>query len=174
MRQKCLTAAAAAIVAGLAFPNMAGAAPFAADGQPAAGLTTLQVQTDCHSNVRRHRLPGVGVVDHYHRGRRCDAVVVEVEDEDDDCHANAQAHPLPGYGRRPILHQHRGSSCRVVILEDEEDEDCHAEPERHSVPGYGRVWHRHIGRSCRVEILRERSGGSGPGCVRIGPVTVCP
>ena len=174
MRLQSIASAAAISLAAILLGGGAHAAPLPAEAAAASGMDIIPVQTDCHRDVRRHYLPEVGRrIEHFHRGPRCRVELVE-EDEEEDCHANAQAHRLPEYGRRPILHRHRGSNCRVIILEEDEDEDCHAEPERHSLPGYGRVWHRHVGRSCRVEILRERSGASGPGCIRVGPVTVCP
>jgi hypothetical protein len=166
---------AAALVVASALQTSAMAAPPGAASEGGAGIDLTQVQADCHADVRRHRLPGMGVVEHFHRGARCNAIIVEDEEEElDDCHANAQAHPLAGYGRRPILHRHRGSSCRVVILDEEED-DCHRQPQQHRLRGLGNIWHRHVGPSCRVEELEVyRPGQSTQGCIQVGPVRVCP
>jgi hypothetical protein len=59
---------------------MAGSVPAELEG--AAGLDIIQVQSDCHADVRRHRLPGVGIVEHFHRGTRCNAVIVEEEEDE--------------------------------------------------------------------------------------------
>ena len=96
----------------------------------------------------------------------------------DDCHENVRRHYLPEYGRR-VEHYHRGRSCRAVIVEDEgydEPRDCHRDPQRHYVRELGRsVWHRHVGPRCRVDTMREYRGDRrDEGCVRAGPVTICP
>ena len=53
--------------------------------------------------------------------------------------------------------------------------DCHANVQRHFVPGYGSIWHRHFN-NCSVDPYPNQGGpvpGTG-GCIKVGPLTVCP
>lgn len=173
MMKHFLGAAALALSMGL---PAAQAAPAMSPASP-NGIGIFQVQEDCHSDVRRHYLREEGRrVEHRHR-RNCRVVLVEPEPEEEarDCHSDVQRHRIPEY-RRPVEHRHR-RNCDIVIVEPDEEEevrDCHRDPQRHYLPEYGRsTWHRHAGPRCRVEELRE-SDRRGEGCVKVGPVTVCP
>lgn len=105
-----------------------------------------------------------------------DDLVVKVQI---DCHPDARRHYLPEYGRR-VLHRHRQSSCRVVIIDREDDyedrpRDCHRDVRRHYLPEYGRrVYHKHVGERCRIRVYNQhQGGGGGQSCVKLGPITVC-
>jgi hypothetical protein len=53
--------------------------------------------------------------------------------------------------------------------------DCHANVQRHFVPGYGSIWHRHTA-TCEIDPYPNQGGpvpGTG-GCIKVGPLTVCP
>ena len=53
--------------------------------------------------------------------------------------------------------------------------DCHANVQRHFVPGYGSIWHRHF-QNCQIDPYPNQGGpvpGTG-GCIKVGPLTVCP
>lgn len=97
-----------------------------------------------------------------------------------DCHEDVRFHFLPEYGRK-ILHRHRQSNCRVVVVDRDEDDDynrprdCHRDVRRHYLPEYGaNVTHKHVGDRCRVKVYeRNPNGGSGGSCIRIGIIQYC-
>ncbi|MDQ2705542.1 MAG: hypothetical protein M3Y43_10275, partial [Pseudomonadota bacterium] len=97
-----------------------------------------------------------------------------------DCHQDVRRHYLPRYDRR-VLHRHRQSDCRVIIVDREDDyevrpRDCHREVRRHYLPEYGRsVYHKHVGESCRIRVYNRHQGSdsSRRNCVKLGPITVC-
>jgi hypothetical protein len=97
-----------------------------------------------------------------------------------DCHPDARLHYLPRYDRK-VLHRHRQSDCKVVIVDQEDDyedrpRDCHRDLRKHYLPEYGRsVYHKHVGESCRIKVYNpyQGSGPNRPDCVKLGPVLLC-
>lgn len=100
-----------------------------------------------------------------------------IKAQGDDCHADVRLHYLPEFDRS-LEHKHRSSDCLPVIVEEDVApvSDCHRDPERHLLPEIGReVWHRHAGPNCLVETFQERDEGTATeGCLKAGPVTICP
>jgi hypothetical protein len=82
--------------------------PIAAQGQPGA------IQQDCHRDVQRHQVPGVGQVYHSHSRRSCRVVLAE-QPQAQDCHDDVRLHFVPGQGE--IYHAHRGQTCQAVEYE---------------------------------------------------------
>jgi hypothetical protein len=73
-----------------------------------------------------------------------------------DCHPDARLHYLPKYDRK-VLHRHRQSDCRVVLVDPPEQAiDCHPDARLHYLPKYDRrVLHRHRQSDCRVVIVDQ-------------------
>ena len=73
-----------------------------------------------------------------------------------DCHPDARLHYLPRYDRK-VLHRHRQSDCKVVLVDPPEEAiDCHPDARLHYLPKYGRkVLHRHRQSDCRVVIIDQ-------------------
>jgi hypothetical protein len=91
------------------------------------------------------------------------------------CHQNVRTH-----GGFP--HSHNQFNCGVVPAGQGGGfpgggggGDCHANVQRHFVPGYGSIWHRHTA-TCEIDPYPNQGGpvpGTG-GCIKVGPLTVCP
>ena len=91
------------------------------------------------------------------------------------CHQNVRTH-----GGFP--HVHNQFNCGVVPAQGGGGfpgggggGDCHANVQRHFVPGYGSIWHRHF-QNCQIDPYPNEGGpvpGTG-GCIKVGPLTVCP
>jgi hypothetical protein len=111
---------AALITLGVCLAVPAGAAPAGSIPQsaiPEGNNLVIQVQQDCHRDVRRHYLPRYGErVWHYHRPS-CRVVVVDPprDERPRDCHRDVRRHYIPEYGRQ-VTHRHVGESCRVREL----------------------------------------------------------
>ncbi len=84
-----------------------------------SGSAVVNVQIDCHPDVRRHYLPEYGRrVWHRHRQPSCRIVLVdpEFEERPRDCHRDIRRHYLPEYGRS-LYHKHVGERCRIRVYD---------------------------------------------------------
>lgn len=76
-----------------------------------ASAQSYSIQS-CHRQVLRHSHPGIGFRYHYHTGRNCRPVTVNVKPQ--HCHASPQRHYHPGIGT--AWHRHVGNNCRPATL----------------------------------------------------------